>query len=146
LPARFDDTEIIGLEDVSYIDLTEFTAYEFAELVINKVKTTDENDLKERLREYIPKSKKFNYTLNYSEISILESFDNSRFRYRAISKIAQGLGEDREIIRKNLLYLKDKGLVDLVDRPQGQKWVITNDGKEYLDYFYHELDESSGSG
>lgn len=124
----------------------EYTSYEFAELIINKLKNTDQNNLKARLLNYIPKSKKFNYILEYPEISILERFGESRFRYRAINKIAKESGEEKEIVRKRLIFLKEKGLVDSINRPKGQKWTITNDGKEYLHYYYHELDESSSSG
>ena len=144
LPARLSHGEITGLEDVSYIDLMEYSCYEFAALIIAKLQMSDNNNLKERLKDYIPKSEKFNYILEWPEISILEGFDNSRFRYRAINKILQESGEEKEIVRKRLLFLKDKGLVDIINRSVGSKWIITIKGKEYLDYYYHELDESSG--
>jgi hypothetical protein len=92
----------------------------------------------------VPKYEKFNYRLNYLELSILEKFDDSRYRYRAINKIALESGEEKEIIRAKLNNLLSKGLVDLVSRPTGKKWIITNAGKEYIEYYYHELDESSG--
>jgi len=145
LPARFDDTEIIGLDDVTYIDLMEYTAYEFAELVIKKLGTSDKNQLSSRLREYVPKSVKFNYKLDFHDLKILEGFLDSRFRYRAISKISNDVAMEEGILRKRLNFLNNKGLVDIIARPKGNKWAITNDGKEYIDYYYHDLDESSDS-
>jgi len=145
LPAKFDDTEITGFEDVSYIDLKDYSPYKFAELVIDKIKKSDINNLEERLMNYIPTYKKFNYRLEYKEISILTRLDESRVKHQAINKISLDLGEEKEFVRSKLELLKDKGLVDLVDRPAGKKWIITFDGREYLKYYYHELDESSGA-
>ena len=144
LPARFDETEIVGLEDISYIDLTHYSEYQFADFLIKKLKKSNLNNLKNRLTNYIPKSKKFGYKLNYEELFILEAFTKIRFRYRAINKISQDTEMGKEVVRKKLNYLKSKGLVDLIDRPtKNKKWIITNDGKDYLDYYYFKYEESS---
>ncbi|HPS18421.1 MAG TPA: TIR domain-containing protein [Bacteroidales bacterium] len=146
LPARFDNSEITGLDDVSYINLTKYSPYEFAELIIDKLRKVDHHNINAKLLNYIPKSERSNYVLKHHEISILRGFEQSRYKYRAIDKITQESGEEKEVVRKRLLILKDKGLVDLINRPKGQKWIITNNGKEYLEYYYYEFDESSGSG
>jgi len=143
LPARFDDTELPGMDDISYINLNKFTPVKFAELIISKLKKEKQNNLSDRLKNYIEKSVKFNYTLEFYEIRILEVIDESRFPYRAISKIAQEVNKEKEYIRKKLKFLSSKRLVKAVQRPGGIKWMITLDGKDYLDYYYRELDESS---
>ena len=42
LPARFDDTEILGLLDtVGFIDLKELSPEKFAQLIVDKIRTSD---------------------------------------------------------------------------------------------------------
>lgn len=79
LPARFDDSSLTGIPDtISYISLNEISPEEFGEIIIKKIKSTYNSDIKSERLFRVPKVKKdFNPidTRNEWIFSIIEALE-----------------------------------------------------------------------
>jgi len=87
----------------------------------------------------------FGYKISEDEFSVLESFIYHNFIYRAISKIALDVNQDIETVRESLKVLQSKNLVISVQKAVGIKWMITDVGKEYYNYYKTTYGEDSTS-
>ena len=112
-----------------------------------------ENEVKETKRDFVNAGteldsddslKAFDFHLEDSYLKILNAMDKSKFVYRALNKIASEVSMDKEDVRNRLWQLEKYNLVEQVERPEGKKWKITNEGKEYI-AFQHSQESDTGS-
>ncbi len=85
----------------------------------------------------------FDFIISEDEFKVLETLVDSRYVFRAISKIAIELNKDKETLREHLRSLQKRNLVKLVEKQRGKKWMITDEGKEYYNYYIYEIGEES---
>ena len=62
------------------------------------------------------------------EHQILQTFINSKFTYRSVSGIAKQTNLDNSTTKKELIKLRKKGLVEVIQRQKGPRWKITSEG------------------
>jgi hypothetical protein len=63
-----------------------------------------------------------------AEYQILQSFINSKFTYRSVSGIAKQTSLDKSTTKKELIKLRKKGCVEVIQRQKGPRWKITSEG------------------
>lgn len=59
---------------------------------------------------------------------ILQTFINSKYTYRSVSGIAKQTSLDNVTTKKELIKLRKKGLVEVIQRQKGPRWKITSEG------------------
>ena len=59
---------------------------------------------------------------------ILQTFINSKYTYRSVSGIAKQTNLDNATTKKELINLRKKGLVEVIQRQKGPRWKITSEG------------------
>ena len=62
------------------------------------------------------------------EHQILQTFIDSKFTYRSVSGIAKQTNLDNSTTKKELIKLRKKGLVEVIQRQKGPRWKITSEG------------------
>lgn len=87
----------------------------------------------------------FGFKISEIELRVLESLISGKFIYRAISKISLELGQDIENIRDTLISLQKNKLVKSIEKNKVIKWMVTDEGKEYHNYYHNEFGEDSTS-
>lgn len=87
----------------------------------------------------------FGFKISENELRVLDSFVYSNYIYRAISKISIELEQDNENIRDILKSLQKNKLVKSIEKNKVIKWMITDEGKEYHNYYHNEYGEDSTS-
>jgi predicted transcriptional regulator len=108
------------------------------------------NDTKREVDEIITENdktevpiKEFDFTLTEEDMKVLDRMVNRGIKYQAISKIATDVNLDKESVRELLKNLTNKKLVESVDRKNGKKWMVTEEGKAYYNYYHIKYGEDS---